>query len=317
MDGHPFTVITADFVPINKWVTTQLTLAIGQRYDVIISANQTIDNYWFRVQPGTGCGSNDILGKGVQVGAILHYVNATDANPTSTTNVTMKTACSDESTSNLVPFVPNQVPRDIVSSAGKLSLNIFTDPTENNLVRWLIDGTPLIVNWDKPTLQTALGGSQQFGNNSNVYSMQEKNKWYLWWIQSTTAIALSHPIHLHGHDFYILGSGTGTWDGSTTGLNFDNPTRRDTATMPAIFGNVGGYLLMAFQADNPGMWVAHCHIAWHASEGLAFQFGEQYSSLKSGVLGDTSGLEQGCREWNGYSIEGSPGMPYNQTDSGI
>jgi FtsP/CotA-like multicopper oxidase with cupredoxin domain len=111
--------------------------------------------------------------------------------------------------------------------------------------------------WKKPTLQTIVGGSQQFYNNSNVYSMQQKDKWYLWYIQSTAAVALSHPIHLHGHDYYILGSGTGTWDGTATGLAFSNPTRRDTATLPA-----GGYLLLAFPADNPGMWVMHCHIAW-------------------------------------------------------
>jgi FtsP/CotA-like multicopper oxidase with cupredoxin domain len=296
-------------VPIKKWETNQLTLAIGQRYDVIISANQTVDNYWLRVQPGTDCGRNNILGKGVTVGAIIHYAGASDANPSSTTNVTLKTACADESTTNLVPFVPNQVPSDIVSSAGKIDLK---NGAQNGLFRWLLDGTPMIVDWSKPTLQTIVGGSQQFYNNSNVYSMQQTDKWYLWWIQSTAAVALAHPIHLHGHDYYILKSGTGTWDGTTTGLNFNNPTRRDTATMPA-----GGYLLMAFPADNPGMWVMHCHIAWHASQGLAVQFGEQYSSLQSGIIGDTSELNKGCEEWNKYSYAGNPERPYEQTDSGI
>lgn len=81
IDGHPFTVITSDFVPVKKWDTNQLTRAIGQRYDVIISANQTVDNYWFRVQPGTDCGNNAILSKGVQVGAILHY-NGAENDPT-------------------------------------------------------------------------------------------------------------------------------------------------------------------------------------------------------------------------------------------
>jgi FtsP/CotA-like multicopper oxidase with cupredoxin domain len=312
MDGHPFTVITADFVPIKSWVTDQLTLAIGQRYDVIISANQTVDNYWFRVQPGTACARNNIVGKVAQIGAILHYDGASDANPTSKTNVTMRTACQDESTSNLVPFVPNQVPRDIVSSAGKMNLTHFQDPTKNNLFRWLIDGSPHIVNWNDPTLETILSGSQDFGPTANVKSMQNKDAWYLWWIQSTATIKLAHPIHLHGHDYYIVSSGTGTWDGSMTGLTFDNPTRRDTATMPA-----GGYLLLAFPADNPGMWIMHCHIAWHASQGLSMQFGERYSDLQGGSLGDRSVLKKGCDEWDGYWYDGNPEKPYNQTDSGI
>jgi FtsP/CotA-like multicopper oxidase with cupredoxin domain len=247
MDGHPFTVITSDFVPIKPWVTNQLTLAIGQRYDVIISANQTVDNYWFRILPGA-CASNNYVGKIANIGAILHYQNASDANPTST-GVALSTLCQDVSTANLVPFVPNQVPESVIGSAGHLNLD--DDPTNqtiNKPFRWLIDGTPHIVDWNNPTLETILAGSQNFGPNSNVHSMQTSG-WYLWWIQSTAQIQLEHPIHLHGHDFYILDSKAhAVWDGTTTGLNLNNPTRRDTATLPA-----GGYLLMAFPADNPGM----------------------------------------------------------------
>jgi FtsP/CotA-like multicopper oxidase with cupredoxin domain len=312
MDGHPFTVITSDFVPIKKWVTDKLTLAIGQRYDVIISANQTVDNYWFRVQPGTDCGNNAILTKGVQVGAILHYDGAKNENPApSNSTVKLPTACADEPTASLIPFVPNQVPTDVINEAGKIDLK-FSQNATTKLVRWLIDGTPHIVDWNDPTLETILAGSQDFGPNSNVHTMQRAGDWYLWWIQSTAFVKLAHPIHLHGHDYYILGSGTGVWDGSANGLNFNNPTRRDTATLPA-----DGYLLMAFPADNPGMWIAHCHIAWHASQGLSMQFGERYSDLQGGSLNafGVGGLKTGCDEWDEYWRPGN--HPYEQTDSGI
>jgi FtsP/CotA-like multicopper oxidase with cupredoxin domain len=312
MDGHPFTVMTADFVPIKKWTTTQLTLAIGQRYDVVISADQAVDNYWFRVQPGS-CGRNAMLSTGKTLGAILHYENATDANPT-TTGVTMKTACEDELSSNLVPFVPNSVPKDIIGSSTQGTLDLKSQlPNGTKPFRWLIDSTPHIVDWNNPTLETILAGSQNFGANANVHSMQTVNGWYLWCIQSTANVKLAHPMHLHGHDYYILDSkANAVWDGSTTGLNFDNPTRRDTATLPA-----GGYILMAFPADNPGMWIAHCHIAWHASQGLSMQFGERYSDLQKGILGDVSAFKKGCDEWDGYWYEGNPDKPYEQTDSGI
>lgn len=60
LDSHTFTVVAADFVPIKPFTTTNLFLAIGQRYDVIINANQPVGNYWFRaeVQDQTGCGLN-------------------------------------------------------------------------------------------------------------------------------------------------------------------------------------------------------------------------------------------------------------------
>ncbi|KAH9870311.1 hypothetical protein IAQ61_005785 [Plenodomus lingam] len=307
MDNHPFTVITADFVPIKSWVTNQLTLAIGQRYDVVINANQTVDNYWFRVSVGTDCGRNSFQGKGVQMGAVLHYDGAPNGNPAPSTGFALKTSCEDEPSEKLVPFVPNTVPSSVVSNADQLTVESFQDPN-TRLFRWLIDGSPHIVDWNNPSLETVLAGSTNFGTNSNVHEMTG-NGWYLWWIQSTAAVQLPHPIHLHGHDFYIVKTGSGIWDGTTTGLNLNNPTRRDTATLPR-----NGYMLMAFPADNPGMWIMHCHIAFHASQGLSMQFMERKGEIQS-VLGDTSEFKKGCDEWDGYWFDGN--HPYNQTDSGI
>jgi hypothetical protein len=36
-----------------------------------------------------------------------------------------------------------------------------------------------------------------------------------------------------------------------------------------------GFVLIAFKADNPGNWLMHCHIAAHASAGLAAQILER------------------------------------------
>ena len=109
----------------------------------------------------------------------------------------------------------------------------------------------------------------------------------------------SHPIHLHGHSFYIVHVGYGTYsDGilknntmdvecdtrlcmnpywrngttpaavkiamSSTGLLIDTAVRKDTVIVPA-----GGYVVIAFVADNPGYWFLHCHIEVHQLEGMA------------------------------------------------
>lgn len=64
-----------------------------------------------------------------------------------------------------------------------------------------------------------------------------------------TAIPVPHPIHLHGHDFFILAAEeSATFDSSVT-LNLNNPPRRDVANLPA-----SGYLVIAFKTDNPGVW---------------------------------------------------------------
>lgn len=60
LDSHTLTVISADFVPIVPYNTTWIFIGIGERYDVIINANQEPGSYWFRAesQDAAGCGGN-------------------------------------------------------------------------------------------------------------------------------------------------------------------------------------------------------------------------------------------------------------------
>lgn len=66
-------------------------------------------------------------------------------------------------------------------------------------------------------------------------------------------------MHIHGHDMYILHDGDGFWDGHSI-TNPQNPLRRDTHNL-----RPNGHMVMQFEADNPGVWPFHCHIAWHLS----------------------------------------------------
>ncbi|KAK1020290.1 laccase, multicopper oxidase, benzenediol:oxygen oxidorectuctase [Friedmanniomyces endolithicus] len=101
-----------------------------------------------------------------------------------------------------------------------------------------------------------------------------------------------HPFHLHGHDFFLLGQGSGTFSAGSASLNFATPPRRDTATVPG-----GGWLAIAFNSNNPGTWLMHCHIAWHVSEGLGVQFLESPSQI---TLPDQSQFDSQCSAWNNY-----------------
>lgn len=65
---------------------------------------------------------------------------------------------------------------------------------------------------------------------------------------------MPHPIHLHGHDFYLLGTGSGVFSDPAV-LKYSNPMRRDVAMLPA-----NGWLVIGFVTDNPGAWLMHCHI---------------------------------------------------------
>jgi hypothetical protein len=123
-----------------------------------------------------------------------------------------------------------------------------------------------------------------------------------------TFCRIAHPIHLHGHDFWILAQEEfSKWDGTTGSFKLEDAPRRDTAILPKH-----GYLAIAFRLDNPGAWLCHCHIAWHTSMGLSFEFLESRGSI-SMSQSDRDVFDSTCSawsEWNQYA-------PWPQEDSGI
>ncbi|KAJ4807525.1 Laccase [Rhynchospora pubera] len=102
-------------------------------------------------------------------------------------------------------------------------------------------------------------------------------------LQGTSIFAAeSHPIHLHGNDFYILGQGFGNFNPhkDTKKFNLVDPPLRNTVTVP-----VNGWAVIRWVADNPGAWLMHCHLDVHITWGLAMVF-----SVEDGI-GELETLE--------------------------
>lgn len=72
-----------------------------------------------------------------------------------------------------------------------------------------------------------------------------------------------------------------------------------------------GYLVLAFETDNPGAWLMHCHIGWHTSEGFAMQWIERQDEI-TGLI-DYDSLESTCSAWETYAEEYS----VEADDSGV
>lgn len=70
---------------------------------------------------------------------------------------------------------------------------------------------------------------------------------------------MDHPMHLHGHSFYVLGP--------PDKLNLTTPVLKDTVNLPAK-----STLALQWEATNPGKWLFHCHIEWHLATGMASVF---------------------------------------------
>ena len=58
-------------------------------------------------------------------------------------------------------------------------------------------------------------------------------------------------------------------------MNFENPPMRTGVNVPAM-----GYVVVRFKADNPGIWMFHCHILSHMIEGQALLFRVADKGLK-------------------------------------
>ncbi|XAR50921.1 Laccase [Bertholletia excelsa] len=85
-------------------------------------------------------------------------------------------------------------------------------------------------------------------------------------MQDTSILgAESHPLHLHGFNFFVVGQGFGNYDRNEDPKKFNliDPVERNTVGVPS-----GGWVAIRFLADNPGVWFMHCHLEVHTSWGL-------------------------------------------------
>lgn len=86
----------------------------------------------------------------------------------------------------------------------------------------------------------------------------------------------AHPLHLHGNSFYVLSShkaegrtGWGSYnpfdpdEEPPEGLDLKAPKLKDTVAVPRR-----GHVVLRFLADNPGLWMMHCHMLVHMGTGM-------------------------------------------------
>lgn len=309
-------VIASDFVPIVPYTTTSISIGMGQRYDVIVTANQAsiASDFWLRAIPDTFCSTNynpDLI-KG-----IIHYDDST-ATPTTTAYTITENDCLGEPSASIVPFVALTA-----STAADVSLDDEVTVEAGDIAtgvveKWFLGDVNFVVNWNQPTALLVVEGENTYNESYAVTEIPTKDSWMTLIIEQTfplprklylsihpsiyphththtrtehtlhrpffsfpssehppsplppskrkqtihqnlflPQLTINHhdkdPIHLHGHDFFVLASGSGTYLDSDAVLQTENPPRRDVQMLPAA-----GYLVIAWQADNPGVWLAHC-----------------------------------------------------------
>ncbi|KAK1225832.1 laccase, multicopper oxidase, benzenediol:oxygen oxidorectuctase, partial [Marasmius sp. AFHP31] len=263
IDGHVFDVIEVDSVSHQVKRADSLKIFAGQRYSLVLKADQPVGNYWIRANPNLGPSG---FVNGIN-SAILRYAGAPaqePPNPTFTSSAPLNEAQLSPLQNPGAPGNPTRGGTDVAMhfnfqfAGGRFTLNgkTFTPPTV-------------------PVLLQILSGAQtpdKLLPEGMVFPLPRDATVELSFIGGL--LGIEHPLHLHGHAFDVVrpaGISTYNYANPVRKLISSTIIRRDVVSLGAASDNV----TIRFRTDNPGPWFMHCHIDWHLEAGFAAVFAER------------------------------------------
>jgi FtsP/CotA-like multicopper oxidase with cupredoxin domain len=303
-DQHPSLSLTeidgVDIVPSEE---QSVVVGPGQRYSTIINTSDinSTNSAWLRARIIAHCfGENvDPAANVTEARAIIRHSTASSlssktdvALPTTQRNESIfATYCADMDTRPYAAVQPRPAPEHANRS---WNLQINMEIGDWRLQRGFVNGSTYRERPSSPTLHRVVAGlhtgNASFdaeGLNAKAFNPRKELVISQNGIEVVDLVLQNldeenHPFHLHGHQMFVLATGHGYFPGyEALGLKpegrglldpgnssiINNAVRRDVATVPSF-----GWSLIRFIADNPGLWLFHCHVLWHSQSGMAMQF---------------------------------------------
>ncbi|KAI0519057.1 hypothetical protein KFK09_006497 [Dendrobium nobile] len=301
--GHSLTVVEVDAIYTKPFSTDTLVITPGQTTNILLTTNKSPGQYLITASPFMDTMVVAVDNKTAT--ATVHYegsLSTTSATTTTTKipprNATpIATSFSNSLRSLNSKDFPCKVPRTTDHSL------LFTIGLGVNACATCVNGSRVVaainnVSFVMPSRASLL--QAHFFNLSGVFTADfpanppvafnytgagpsnlktmsgtrlyrlEYNSTVQLVLQDTGIIAPeSHPIHLHGFNFFVVGKGVGNYDpkASPSAFNLVDPIERNTVGVPS-----GGWAALRFRADNPGVWFLHCHFEVHTTWGLKMAF---------------------------------------------
>ncbi|KAL8133163.1 L-ascorbate oxidase-like [Apium graveolens] len=317
IEGHNMTVVEADGHFVEPFVVTRLYIYSGETYSVLVTTNQDpTRNYW-ATSKVVSRNSNTPNGLAI----FNYYPNHPKKLPPTDppkgpiwddVGPRLNQSLALKSHPNFIQPPPKTSDRVIIL--------VNTQNRVNGYVRWSVNNvsythahTPYLISL-KENLQNSFDQTPPPDGydttNYNIFSVAPNvnattsNSIYRLQFNTTVDVILqnansmnpntseTHPWHLHGHDFWVLGHGKGKFNKSTDPQNYNlvNPIMKNTVPVHPY-----GWTALRFRADNPGAWAFHCHIESHLFLGMGVVFAEgidKLGKLPSSIYGcgDTKGL---------------------------
>ncbi|KAL5710388.1 laccase [Ranunculus cassubicifolius] len=298
--GHNMTVVEIDAVYVKPFTTQSILIAPGQTTNVLITANQKPGRYFMATRtfmdvpiPVDNKTATAILQyKGIP-NTVLPLLPSLPAPNDTNLAMSYNSKLKSLNTPKFPANVPHNVDRHlfftiglgqntcptcfngtkltaslnnitfVMPKVGLLQAHYFnikgiyrTDFPDHPPTPFNYTGAPLTAN-----LRTSLGTRlSKIAFNSTVELV----------LQDTNLLSVeSHPFHLHGYNFFVVGTGIGNFDPAKDPAKYNlvDPVERNTVGVPT-----GGWTAIRFRADNPGVWFMHCHLELHTGWGLKMAF---------------------------------------------
>ncbi|KAI3808436.1 hypothetical protein L1987_24387 [Smallanthus sonchifolius] len=311
--GHNMTVVEIDAVYTKPFTTSAILIAPGQTTNVLVYANNAPGRYFMAVRPFQDV---PIPVDNKTATAILQYKGVPNTvlpslpqlpSPNDTTfALSYNNKLRSLNSLNFPANVPLKVDRKLFFTVGlgksvcPTCINGTRLSASLNNITFVMPQTGLLQAHyskmrgvftldfpDKPPQPFNYTGApltaNLFTSHGTRLSKIAFNSTVELVIQDTNLLSVeSHPFHLHGYNFFVVGTGVGNFNPAKdpSKYNLVDPPERNTVGVPT-----GGWAAIRFRADNPGVWFFHCHLELHTGWGLKTAF----------VVEDGPGKDQAVR----------------------
>jgi FtsP/CotA-like multicopper oxidase with cupredoxin domain len=311
-EKHTMTVVEVDGEPVKPIVVTSLDLHAGQRAGVIIEANQAPGNYWVSImvrgRHANRFGKAIMKYAGAPVGAPLEadltavqalqplwddvdftmeqqrgfehphaHLAPTSDDVHETFSLIGTQEWFDKDTYSHRPPLGSGGVNEI--GTGLYRPENYCSKSGKNYLKWAVGRvtkkspvTPILhsLYFNTPSArELTVGHGYYMVQPGKIYDVVLQN------YPACNGACETHPWHLHGHHFWVVGTWPGEYTGTLPTVHGGKLYRRDTVMnigegknlKPGVKAGCG-FTVIRFKADNPGAWPLHCHAEWHQIMGM-------------------------------------------------
>nr|QNT61264.1 laccase [Chrysosporium merdarium] len=271
IDEHPMWVYEADGQFIEPQLVDTFTIWPGERYAVMVKLDKPARDYTIRV-------ADYSLTQIISAFATLRYHGGRDLGETRATinyggqNLTHAVQFDRDHTPSFPPNKP-AAPTEL-DAQHILYTHRWYSPWQYTLTGGGM--YPEDLNAYLPLLYNPHSTSWM---NESLLIRTKTNSWVDLVIQVGSwpgqPIEFPHMLHKHANKMWQIGTGLGLWNYSSVyeavqaepqSFNLENPNYRDTY-VTSFAGT--SWMVLRYQATNPGPWLFHCHLGTHLAGGMA------------------------------------------------